>query len=399
MKIAIWIGSKPKKEIGGGFSYIDKLLSLIESTKFPPEIEIVYLCFRSPGSNNLRYPILELRQLPKWLYNSIDFSTLFIKLVSILDRIILRIKGVKSYLEGFGVKIIYYPTQCTCLDSNFPFISNNWDIGHLSTYSFPEVSLSNDEYLKRNAFYQNILPKALLTICESETGKNELLRYTLVGEHKIRVMPMFSGNVTALDVDQETSYKHLKDLDISINKYFFYPAQFWPHKNHYTLINAFSRFVQKHPDYKLVLSGSDKGNMEYINELISKYSLGNNIIFTGFISNEVMYSLYKHASALIMASHFGPTNMPPIEAMEIGCPVICSDLGGHREILGNSALYFQSFDVNRLYECMEDLILNRNKYLSLLNEHKKESIFNAEYSMSKFIEILKEAVIIRSNWQ
>lgn len=77
----------------------------------------------------------------------------------------------------------------------------------------------------------------------------------------------------------------------------------------------------------------------------------------------MVFALYKSAAALIMASHFGPTNMPPIEAMELGCPVICSDLGGHREILDNGALYFNSYDYFSIYNAMEDIIVNRDVWV------------------------------------
>ena len=40
---------------------------------------------------------------------------------------------------------------------------------------------------------------------------------------------------------------------------------------------------------------------------------------------------------MVFASIVGPNNYPPIEAASLGCPVILSDLPGHREQMGESA--------------------------------------------------------------
>ena len=44
-----------------------------------------------------------------------------------------------------------------------------------------------------------------------------------------------------------------------------------------------------------------------------------------------------------MPTLLGPTNMPLLEAACLDCPVICSDLEGHREMLGDYALYFNPY--------------------------------------------------------
>lgn len=96
---------------------------------------------------------------------------------------------------------------------DFPFVATNWDIGHCSTYAFPELVYNNNFYF-RNKFYTEVLPKALLVLCESETGKQELLDYTTVGKHKIRIVPMFAGNVSTLKISESTSYLTLCNLGI-----------------------------------------------------------------------------------------------------------------------------------------------------------------------------------------
>jgi len=39
----------------------------------------------------------------------------------------------------------------------------------------------------------------------------------------------------------------------------------------------------------------------------------------------------------------GPNNYPPIEAASLGCPVLLSDIPGHREQMQDAALFFDKF--------------------------------------------------------
>jgi glycosyltransferase involved in cell wall biosynthesis len=61
--------------------------------------------------------------------------------------------------------------------------------------------------------------------------------------------------------------------------------------------------------------------------------------FLGLVPDEDVPALYEGAVALVMPAYFGPTNLPPLEAVTLGCPVIYSDLPEFREQMGTAALY------------------------------------------------------------
>src|SRR5262249_60417747 len=66
--------------------------------------------------------------------------------------------------------------------------------------------------------------------------------------------------------------------------------------------------------------------------------------------------LYQGAAALVMPTYGGPTNLPPLEAVTLGCPVIYSDLAGCREQMGDAALYCDLFDPSSLADHLATLI-------------------------------------------
>lgn len=395
MRIGIWLGDILPKTRGGAYSYTDRLIKLIDNFDFGEDIDI---CFLGIHRNVYKFnkDVINVSLFPERIYKLIQELPFLYKFVKKFDKYMLKKQGLEKILKKQNVGLIYYLTQSCCFDSNFPFISTNWDIGHCSTYSFPEI-LENVEY--RNFYYQTILPKALMILCDSETGKKELLKYTNIGEHKLRIFPIFAGEVSQLVLSAKDMNSILMKHKLKYNMFFFYPAQFWAHKNHYNLLKAFHKFLNTHPSYKLVLSGSDKGNLTYVKSLIQHLGIENNVIFLGFASLETIYTMYKNATALVMASHFGPTNMPPIEAMEIGCPVVCSDLGGHREILGDSAIYFDSFNVDSICCSLFEIVDKRNIYKRCISEQKNITNYNADKSMIKLASHLREALEIRQNWE
>lgn len=397
MKIGVWLGFDLKESAGGAFSYTDRLIQLIDEHKFPEDVEICFLSLLGIGT--FSKPLYSLYKLPRFLIRLLRYHPLLYRIYMGVIRRKIRRYGIGKRLAHTDIKLIYYIQQGEVLDSNFPFIVSNWDIGHRSTHAFPELMWDGKPFEKREFFYRNILPKALMVFCDSETGREELIQYTNIGEHKLRVFPLFGGSVTTVKIDEQEGKKIVEGYGLKENSFYFYPSQFWAHKNHYNLINAFARVTEKYPQMKLVLSGSDKGNKGYIQDFVSDNGLQDKVVFLGFVPIETLYCMYKYATALVMASHFGPTNMPPIEAMEIGCPVACSDLGGHREILGDAAVYFDSYDVESMTNAMIKAKEQHSKLVEEIRKQSKITQYNTSSALNILDKLLVEVVDIRACWR
>ncbi len=396
MKIGVWLGYDLKESAGGAFSYVDRLIQLIDEYEFPKDLEICFVNLFGIGSYHKKcIPIIPL---PTPIVGLLKKYVILYNIAKFFSRKYIARKGLRNVLSGSEIKVMYYLHQGECLDSNFPFIATNWDIGHRSTHAFPELMWDGKPYEVRECFYRDVLPKALLVFCESQAGKQELIRYTNLGEHKIKVFPLFGGNVTNVKLSVDESEKILNSYHLKENEYFFYPAQFWPHKNHVGLIKAFAKVLETYPNFKLVLSGADKGNREYVKSIISELGITDKVLFLGFVSVEKLYCLYKYATALVMASHFGPTNMPPIEAMEIGCPVVCSNLDGHHEILGDAASYFNSYSVISIVDALEEIVVHNVEYRRKIADRKTSSEYVHTKAMPTFVSLLYELKNIRENW-
>lgn len=401
LKIGIPISFDYNPLAGGSYSYIKQLLKAIDSHEFSDHIEINFLNFENKTISTQKplitfhpfnsYTLVDLlRKLVLILLNKIPFGflrSLLLKVEESHERV--RNQRIKAVLDKNQIDVLFYLNP----DGNaynFRFLTIHWDIGHLSTYMFPEFLENLDERLN---YYKNILPKALLIITETEAGKKELINYSQINPKRIEVMPIFPGEVIFENISKEEQQTLLYQANVEAKQFFIYPAQFWAHKNHITLIDAFEKVLKVHPELKLIFTGSDKGNLPYLQNYIKSKKLSEHIIIKGFVSNAELFTYYKNANALVVPTFLGPSNMPPLEAAFLNCPVIISDIEGHHELMGDYARYFDPLDGNALaIEILNQLQEKEGKTF------KNSSIFNINNSLTALEKIFSKAAVISKNW-
>ena len=223
-----------------------------------------------------------------------------------------------------------------------PFATTVWDLGHRELPWFPEVSLSGWTFDQREAYYRYVLPRASLVVIGNGTGARSIHRFYQVPPANIREIPL------CVDVDRLAGIgadpARLAPYGLAPGSYLFYPAQFWPHKNHVTLVDALARLRERGSPLKLVFTGSDKGNRSYVEHHVASRGMRDAVLFMGFVEEGVLQQLYLNAFAMLFGSLLGPDNLPPLEAMAHGCPVVCAAFEGAREQLQDAALFFDGLD-------------------------------------------------------
>jgi glycosyltransferase involved in cell wall biosynthesis len=135
-------------------------------------------------------------------------------------------------------------------------------------------------------------------------------------------------------------------------KFFFYPAQFWKHKNHPLLIEALGRVRDRHPDAALVLAGTKRNGYDAAVAAVERFGLSHNVIFLGYVPDADMTQLYRRARALIMPTLFGPTNIPQLEAFATGCPVAAGNIYAVPDQVGDAALLFDPRSLAEVTDAM-----------------------------------------------
>jgi glycosyltransferase involved in cell wall biosynthesis len=109
-------------------------------------------------------------------------------------------------------------------------------------------------------------------------------------------------------------------------QFFLYPAQFWPHKRHVLLLEAFKIVCEQNADCKLILTGSDKGNLKHIVQRAKTLGISERIKFMGFVDSPKLATLMQNALCLVFPSQLGPSNLPPLEAAMLGTRSLISNV-------------------------------------------------------------------------
>jgi glycosyltransferase involved in cell wall biosynthesis len=101
--------------------------------------------------------------------------------------------------------------------------------------------------------------------------------------------------------------------------------------------------------------GADKGAKEHMMREANALGVGHRVHTPGFVEQSRLVSLYQHADALLYPSLFGPDNLPPLEAMALGCPVVAARVSGADEQIGKAAVLVDPFDIDAYAEAIRRL--------------------------------------------
>ena len=235
-----------------------------------------------------------------------------------------------------------------------PYIATVWDLEHRKHPYFPEVSTTGWTWSERENVYHALLPRASMIVTGTQAGKEEVVRYYHVNPANVMVIP-FPAPADALMV-QSLDAAGIKEKYRLNGDFLLYPAHFWPHKNHINLLRALRLLRnQTDLDLSLVLTGSDKGNRDYVMKHVCELGLGDRVFLPGFVLREDLIALYRASTALVFPSYFGPDNFPPLEAFALSCPVIAANVPGAEEQLGEGALLFNPSDPSDIAAKIQDV--------------------------------------------
>ena len=215
-------------------------------------------------------------------------------------------------------------------------------------------------------------------ITVSETIKQEIVDFFNCSEEDVNVVyNYFSfGEKPVLDYSEEEQLKILSKYNIESKKYILSVATLNKRKNIPMLIDAYS---QLDSDIKLVLVG--KASSESFN------CNNQNIIFTGYLSDDELKVLYKHAFLYVFPSVYEGFGIPIIDAQAFGIPVICSNIPVFKEIAGKGAEF-----------CELNILDVVKKFKTILEDNYKENLLiqNGYNNIQKFLssQIKKQVIML-----
>ena len=271
MKIGILFEGNPRNPGGFNQSLVSALI-LKEIIEYRDNFTFITL---DEDCNNL----LLKKNLKTIIYKNSFFSKILNKLYSIkfLKKLFNKFNIMHSFTKflkknNFEIIIFLSPHQLSLYCSDVNFVINIRDIDHKKNSPYPEYNINNT-FEKRENFMNYVLSKSFKIIVAHEQIKNNLINLYKCNSEKILVQS-FISYLPFLINDEKKQYD-IKTLNYQIpfhKKILFYPASFWPHKNHIYVVDTAIILKKKSiNNFHFLFCGSDKGNFNFIkNEIIKK---------------------------------------------------------------------------------------------------------------------------------
>ena len=286
------------------------------------------------------------------------------------------------YLDNQHFDYIVFPASDTiaCLVKS-KVIGTIHDLMHRYERKFKE-SGGLLIYNYRENYYRTLLKSASIVFVDSNLGKKQALESYRKVSASVNPLPYIAPDY--IYNEKSTPSESIKEY---LNqKYIFYPAVFWSHKNHLNLLKAMNLLKNRGYDLKLLLGGKKRLEYNKLKNFVDYNNLESNVVFLGYISDNDMICLYKNALAMVMPTYFGPTNIPPIEAILLNCPPIVSNNYAMPEQYGNAALYFNPNEPEQIANAVELLLNDENLRMEIINNGSK---IKDKFSQERFYDNLK----------
>ncbi|WP_297520889.1 glycosyltransferase family 1 protein [uncultured Clostridium sp.] len=281
-----------------------------------------------------------------------------------------------EYIKNNDIEIFHVPQNGIGLTTN----ENNLNIvtiHDLIPYVLPETT--GPSYLK------NFLKKIPLVIenCDgiltvSEYSKKDILKFfPSFPSERIFVTPL-AANTEYKPLDKAQTLANVQKRFDFTSDYIMYIGGFSTRKNIQGLLETFDNICKNlNKDVKLLIVGGLREEGKRLELLSKTLTNSDKIIFTGFIEEEYLPTLYNGCSLFVYPSFYEGFGLPPLEAMSCGTPALSSNTTSIPEVVKIKDLLFDPYSNVELEEKLITL-LNNDKLLKELSE--KSLTLSKEFS-------------------
>lgn len=225
-------------------------------------------------------------------------------------------------------------------------------------------------------------------ITVSEFSKRQIVEILDIPEDKVTV----TYNAVRKREHRPQSFEIVSEKYGLRQPYILALSSFSPHKNMASLIKAFAILRKREfRDLRLVVAGHPPNDKRLLELLVKDREILDAVIFTGYVEDDVLPTLYAHAEAFVFPSLYEGFGIPVLEAFMYGAPVACSNVAALPEIAGDAAFYFDPTKVEEMADVIGQLLCSEELRKSLVN-HGKEQVakFTWEETARKTLGIYKK---------
>lgn len=208
------------------------------------------------------------------------------------------------------------------------------------TILFPNNAKSIIEKLKRYFYIFRVrisTKRSKYIVTDSESAKADICRLFNCPKDKVKVVYGAWQHFDRVEYDESV----IDDFNLADKEYFFTLGSQMRHKNIRWIVSA----ALQNPHYTFVVTGNNHVN-EFDDEI--RDIKADNLIYTGYLSDEKVKSLMKHCKAFIQPSIYEGFGIPPMEAMSVGAKCMVSNVSSLPEVYPKSVWYIDPYNYENI---------------------------------------------------
>lgn len=177
----------------------------------------------------------------------------------------------------------------------------------------------------------------------SDSTKKDFVRLLDMKPDDITVIPLAANNNFYQEKDEKKIQAARTKYNIPADKkYVFSLCTLEPRKNLIRAVKTFIEFIKKNKidDMVFVLGGGhwEKFIVQLESEIDDLGKYKDKIIRAGYVEDVDLAALYSGAEWFVYTSQYEGFGLPPLEAMQCGCPIITSNTSSLPEVVGDAGI-------------------------------------------------------------
>ena len=255
-------------------------------------------------------------------------------------------------------------TSPILLDRKVRLISTIHDVMYLKDRA--KMPYSPSLYQRAGRIYRRVIvtrsaSRLSMAITVSEFSKRDINRHIEgLGDERIRVT-YEAANECFRPLNKSESVRKIQNQFKFIGDYILTLGAVDPRKNTALIIRSVIELKHQHPiKEKLIVVGMPHWEKTDYYKMIRGSQFESDIIFTDYISEDDLVTLYNGATVFLYPSLYEGFGIPPLEAMACGVPVITSSTTSLPEVVGNGAVQINPQDGEELKAALLKLLKDEN---------------------------------------
>ena len=231
---------------------------------------------------------------------------------------------------------------------------------------------------------KRVVPRLKNIICVSQPSKEDVINEFLAAKDNIRVIP------NGIDINSFKPSGLTKELNFRIVTT---ASADIPLKGLRHLLSALPRIIRKFPLTTLTVIGKSPKKSK-LNKIIDDLELEDRISFKSGVSEEEIVEIYHRSDLAVIPSLYEGFGFGAGEAMACGTPLISTDSGGLKQVIGDAALKIKPGSVEEIEEGILKLF-NEDELrtqLAIKGRKRMEEMFDWNIAAKNYAGFFEEII-------